>query len=372
MNFRIIRDHDGLRSISGAWNDLFDRSLSASVMQSYGWISAYLASDCFCTDGWGCAIAEEAKRTVAVLPFQQQVGGALGETSITYPISGHLNICDVLLADDADDQILVDLLRFVMVTIPRTAYIDLPRVPSYSRTLSILANTNELSFLNLGPSYSGAFVAPVPCYAEYEKSLSRNFRSNLSKARNKLKDFSEYRVEVLQRGTPVRHALSRFAALEDSGWKHDAGTSIASVPGLFDFYEDALVSLDESGLVEWHFLSADDIDLAGHVAFRTRDRLVLWKLGYQEQYRKMSPGSLLLAEVIAMESTKHDGVEIDMTTEQPWYENWKMRNRPYAKIRIYNRRTFAGALYWLLDRSRILARSSPTVRRIVRKIRRLG
>ena len=104
-------------------------------------------------------------------------------------------------------------------------------------------------------------------------------------------------------------------------------------------YYTALVQrLAEAGWLEWCFLTGDDQTLAGQMSVRMSGSLVIWKVGYDETYRKASPGSILLEQRIkaAFESDQID--EVNWMTHYSWHEPWRVSRRKYFNVYVSPRR----------------------------------
>src|SRR5437899_1871656 len=80
-------------------------------------------------------------------------------------------------------------------------------------------------------------------------------------------------------------------------------------------------------MLEWRFMTGDGSTTAANLAIRMPKSLVIWKLGYNDTYPRCSPGSILFEELVKREIGARTIDEINLTTDQPWYDNWEMRRR---------------------------------------------
>lgn len=370
ISIRAITDLNELGRCAPAWNNLFSRSSRASPMQSFGWTYEYLRWKCPSSSSWACIVAESKIEWSAVLVVIEDDDSGANSRRLNVLFDGHLNICDVLTDDRTQEDVTDAVFRYCFECFPKTAYLMLARVPSYSKLMQFARdNATSKTLVFSGRANGGSYLNPVSSPDTYERSLSRNFRANLSKARKKLSKTGEWKFEVITDPQKTVESLRRFAALEGSGWKGRAGTSLDHNPDLFAFYMNATKLLAEEGLIEWHFLRSGDTDIAAHLAFRLDSRLVLWKIGYNDKQKALSPGTILLQELIRWEFGKSDPIEIDTTTNQEWHHKWHMSIRPYYQVRIYNERTLAGLVAYYRDRIIAAAREQNWLRRFYTSVR---
>ena len=136
------------------------------------------------------------------------------------------------------------------------------------------------------------------------------------------------------------------------------------------FYTDLCSQLSRQGWLEWHILKADNKTIAMNLAIRFHESVFLLKLGYDEAYSKCSPGGMLLQYALEHAFNDNQIKEFDILTNEPWYDNWKMRNREYLHLRIYNnKRTQSFLAGYIPDRLIQVARNNPVLRSSVRALR---
>jgi hypothetical protein len=339
-------------------------------MLSFGWTYEFLKWKGSSTVKWTCFVAESESGWLAVLTVFNDKDRGTGTRILSALIDGHLNIADVLVDDSAQDDVIEAIFRFAVEHYPKTSYLVLPRVASYSKTMDFAQRRAGFGILVRGQAGDGCYLAPVSDLDAYEKLLSKKFKATLARAGRKVSELGDMELEVISDCQEVGEHLRRFARLEESGWKGRAGTSLNSHAGLFSFYENALEKLAEQGYVEWHFLKSGEIDLATQLAFRVKSRLIIWKLGYDESQRKLSPGNLLTQNLIRWESARENPVEIDMTTNQNWHRDWRLSSRPYYQLRIYNKKTLGGLATYYRDKIIIYASQIVWLRNAYNRIRR--
>lgn len=115
----------------------------------------------------------------------------------------------------------------------------------------------------------------------------------------------------------------------------EAGSAIASSPRLTAFYSSLVRRLRGCQWLEWQFMHGDGRVLAGNLAIRMPHSVILWKLGYNDDYSRCAPGNMLMEQVLKRAAEQGSPAIIDLTTDQPWYDNWGMERRPFYTARFY-------------------------------------
>ena len=94
----------------------------------------------------------------------------------------------------------------------------------------------------------------------------------------------------------ISAALTDFLALEEAGWKGRAGTAAARSPVLRAFLETSVSALASEGKAEIIRLMFAERAIAALVVLRSGDTAWCWKIAYDEQHARASPGVQLMLE----------------------------------------------------------------------------
>jgi CelD/BcsL family acetyltransferase involved in cellulose biosynthesis len=97
----------------------------------------------------------------------------------------------------------------------------------------------------------------------------------------------------------VAQALKRFLALESQGWKGRARTALVQNAAHRRFAEAALDALARKGDVTIEELRLDARVVASVVLLRSADRVWSWKMAYDEDTARFSPGLQAMTELTA-------------------------------------------------------------------------
>jgi CelD/BcsL family acetyltransferase involved in cellulose biosynthesis len=337
LRIEIARALGDLDSHRDAWNSLAARSPQQLPMLSHAWTATYLEKVLPPGSRWACFFAYRGPTLAAVLPVvtRQATRFGVGALALRTPRDDHTKYGDLLFASVDDADAVPAVLSAVAREFPNAPYLEINRFPAGSPLLAALK-----SHALAGPRtwYEDSFGSylPLPAdFASYRSSLSKNFKNNLNKATNKVAQLRDVEFRFTGGRTTSHEDFTEFLTVEASGWKGRAGSAIAKSPQLVEFYSTLVGRLGEVGWLEWQFMTGDGCTLAANLAIRMPKALVIWKLGYNDAYSRCSPGSILIEELVKREVAARAIEEINLTTDQPWYDNWEMRRRPYYTARFY-------------------------------------
>ena len=146
---------------------------------------------------------------------------------LTLPPHAHLPLRDVLCASDiAARDVVESLLRFLR---DQRFPWDVIRFADVIHESPLAALRSERWWRVIArPAKTCDFLVCDRPYDTIMHSFSRNFRSNLTKARNKLMTESGVEFESVSRpGPDMQRCFAEFLEVEASGWKGSAGTGSA-------------------------------------------------------------------------------------------------------------------------------------------------
>lgn len=309
-------------------------------MLSHAWVDAYSKT---LDSGHGelrCALAHEGGRLLGVLPLvvRKRGIGALGTSVASTPYDDHTAFGDALLRPGVTFDTLSVLLNAARAELGvRLTEIALRGVANTSAT-NALAQTAPPGLHRLTtPRGRGSFL-PVETgdWAQHRARLSKNFRQNLRKADNRLREAGlvpSYEWLTGAEADPER--LGIFLALESSGWKGRTGSSIAQDSKRLAFYRALVTNMHHRGWLEWHMMHVGEKTIAAHLAVRMHRSIVLLKIAYDEAYARYSPGTLLFEKLAEWAFADADTDELNCLTDMDWHKLWQMQQREYLDHRYY-------------------------------------
>ena len=132
------------------------------------------------------------------------------------------------------------------------------------------------------------------------KLLSPSMRHDIRRARRKADKAGCVSFEVLSpAGKDDFLPLFReFLEVEAASWKGRAGTALAHDARRRGFYELYGIRASEAGILRMCFMRINNMAVAAQIAVESGRRFWLLKIGFDEEYARCSPGTLLINETL--------------------------------------------------------------------------
>lgn len=157
---------------------------------------------------------------------------------------------------------------------------------------------------------------------------SSKFRKGLQKKLRKAEQNNPVRLVCETRAEALPGVFEQFLEVEDSGWKGESGTSILKQPAKLAYYQSLLSSYGEHGLCQINILYFDQEPVAAQFGVKVHDTLYLLKIGYKETYREVSPGHLLLYQLVNFGAESKAFNRISFVTGVDWIDRWHPKLDP--------------------------------------------
>ncbi len=145
--------------------------------------------------------------------------------------------------------------------------------------------------------YRRAMLARGPAIDDLRAGLSGKRRGELSRQLRRLKEIGSVSFASETEADCVRARFEEFLALEQSGWKGDRGTALASSAVTAAFSRAALFNLAEAGKARIDSLRVGAHPIAMLVSLVAGAAVYTWKIAYDEAYAQFSPGAQLMLHV---------------------------------------------------------------------------
>jgi CelD/BcsL family acetyltransferase involved in cellulose biosynthesis len=132
--------------------------------------------------------------------------------------------------------------------------------------------------------------------AYYEATVRKKKRKELKRLANRLAELGTIATTRLAPGDDLGEWIDAFLVLEASGWKGREGSALGSDPAKRGFFVEALAGAREAGRLEILRLTVGDRTIAMLVNFLCPPGSVSFKIAYDEDYARFSPGVLIQIE----------------------------------------------------------------------------
>ncbi len=185
-------------------------------------------------------------------------------------------------------------------------------------------------------------VAPVPWiplhdgWRDPESQLSSDRRSDIGRARRRAEQEGAVSAEVIApQPDELPELLAEVYRVEAAGWKGRSGTALAYDDRLRAFFTAFAVRAADVGMLRLAFLRIGGLPAAVQLAVESGGRYWLLKVGYDEQFKRCSPGTLLMLETVRYAAARGLTAFELLGTVEPWTRMWKASERKCVAVRAY-------------------------------------
>jgi CelD/BcsL family acetyltransferase involved in cellulose biosynthesis len=216
--------------------------------------------------------------------------------------------------------------------------LDLDRVPAGSELVPALRDALR------GKGWMSVRAAtPTPTIAldERWKDPASRFnsgrRSDFRRAARRAGEFGEVSFEILSPRPDAFDALfDEAVAVEMRSWKREAGTAIAADRAKEDCFRHYFRSACEQGSFRIAFMRIDGRAVAMQMALETLGRYWLFKIGFDEEYERCSPGTLLMLHTIGWAAERELEAYELLGNLEPWIAQfWTREQHDCVWVRAY-------------------------------------
>ncbi len=238
----------------------------------------------------------------------------------------HSRQADVLCADDEARRAFIPLLaahlrrapegRPLLVVGPAPAdsalWDGFRRLPRHSYHLERRESVNSL-----------------PCtrpFDEVKASLPRRFRQDLNRASRRLAQLQDVHLQTYTAADGLDTVLDDFLAVEASGWKGASGAKSAIVCDARSLAFVRALTRDlrhPDDSCEIDALYAEGRCIAASLGTRTGATYSALKIGYDEAYRRVSPGQIVVEHAVERCCADPAIERLDMVSDASWVRGWR-------------------------------------------------
>jgi len=348
LEVTIARGAQGLQAIAAEWAEIENQLGRRRFFHWYAWCHSYLNALEPDPAALYFFVVRAGSRPLAIVPLklERQRQSGIAVHVLTLPPHVHLPLRDVMCVHDAAvGDVVQSLLRSLR---EHRLHWDVIRFADvmHESPLATLRSDGGWRVLARRAKTCDYVVCDRP-FETIARTFSRNFRSNLTKARNKLAQQSAVEFEsVCQPGPDMQRCFAEFLEVEASGWKGNAGsgTAIKLHPELLHFYASLITDLAAVGAVVINCLRVAGTAIAAQFCLRDADTLYVLKLAYDERHTRLAPGNMLLEHVIDSGCASGRFRHVNLVGDPPWFKDWRPLEVPVYTIELYNATLAALAL----------------------------
>jgi CelD/BcsL family acetyltransferase involved in cellulose biosynthesis len=132
--------------------------------------------------------------------------------------------------------------------------------------------------------------------AYYEQAVRQKKRKEIRRLKNRLAEEGPLRTRILDDAADLDAWCSTYLALEQAGWKGEAGSALAGSTGTEAFFRETLEAAWQTGRLQFLRLDVGETCIAMLVNFLTPPGSFSFKTVFDEAYARFSPGVLIQLE----------------------------------------------------------------------------
>lgn len=268
------------------WADLAERALDPNPFFRPGFLKPYLAHMGPRAVGLIVVRDRESGDWLAAAPVgRRRVGVLFSAETLWAHDFGPLG---TPLIDPRADRAAIE--TFLAAAAGRSNFIVFPFLPVASKTAGLLTNV---------PGWSARWVHTIeracldagPAGQEHpDQTIRSRKRKELRRLLRRLEESGPVEMRSLE-GEGALQGFDDFLELEARGWKGRAGSALAARNQTADFAQAAVrASANQRGLRIDELRAGPDL-IASLVSFVERGRVFAWKIAYDEQFSRYSPGA---------------------------------------------------------------------------------
>ncbi len=336
----------GLQQLRDDWNEL---TPDAQIFARYEWNLA-IATHLVANDQSisFCRISDGKDKPLAIIPafITRAAVKPFGELpALTLGPDGQLAAYDFPLAREVNaDEIGIAMLKAFKKHQYGWRVILWRRVMADSNAAKI-ANAINRRLTDIVPTsacntfYTASSPDPASGY-EVFKVKSSSLRRNLANRTRHLSQHGPIQMRTAREQGDLEGFLEEFVRIESSGWKGEGGTrtAIAFAPAARAFYDSLLAESSPVFETDIALLYTGDKAVAGEFLISTGGWEHIYKIGYDADYTKGSPGQLLLQIVLEQAKANEAIDRVSLVSDQAWHKDWTPIPEPMLQINIFRNR----------------------------------
>ena len=246
--------------------------------------------------------------------------------------SNHLfEPCGLVYRDEAALVVLIEKLAQV------NAPLLLSRIPKDN---SFVTKSNDYfkrhAFAVVRPAASCPVIRLHSGWEDPLSQLSARRRSDLRRAYRRAEQFGQVETIIAAPSFgEVDSLIDRAMVVEAASWKGKLGSALITTQPLGDFFRAFAREASLDGSLRISILRINEHDAAMQIAVLFRDAWWIYKIGYDEDYARCSPGTILICETIRHAAENQLERFEFLGTSEDWLSMWTHEHRQLVAIRTY-------------------------------------
>lgn len=228
--------------------------------------------------------------------------------------------------------------RLADVIVADRQALEMDRIPAGSPLIPALHSAlRGRGWMTARPATPMPTITLDPSWRDPASRFNSGRRSDFRRAARRAGEYGEVSFEMLSPGPGEFDALfDEAVAVELRSWKRDAGTAIAADRAKENCFRQYFRSACEAGTFRIAFMRIDGRAVAMQMALEWLDRYWLFKIGFDEQYERCSPGALLMLHSLGWAANRGLRAYELLGNVEPWIARfWTREAHDCVCLRAY-------------------------------------
>jgi CelD/BcsL family acetyltransferase involved in cellulose biosynthesis len=359
----VINDYATFAALEPEWNETVENAGLTHPFLRHEWLKTWW--DAFGHDrALNIMVVRLGRRIIGLAPLMLETArmNRVPVRRVQFLANDHTPKADVVVSERAD-EVFDALWSALLKARSKWDVLLFNQLPGDSPTHSQVARLagDGAYATTLWQSDASPYLELTSDWNAYVQGRNAKLKQNLRNRLNRLSKLGEVSLQMISEPRAVHHARDHALALEDSGWKRDAGTAICSDPNVRRFYTLLADRAVDEGWLRLLFLTVNGRRIAAAYASRYQDRLSFFKTGYDPEYAKYAPFKLLT--YFAIRDGFSAGLrEVDFLGDaEPWKLEWTTTTRPHDWLFVFGHTARA----WLAHTAK--CRVAPALKHLLRR-----
>lgn len=352
MNYFVTKLDNGFGTINSQWNECVRFGVKDRFFLRHEWFENYINEVRNYQELLvvGLYINEEIKGYFPGCIKKQHVH-RLPFRSLSFISNYYSPYCAPVVKIDAGSDLhstYLDLIQGVIENNNRWDIIMLEDLPDehgeYSNMKCALQEAG-LSLVDYDTSYNWYLKCKGMGYEDFLASRGRRRRETWRRKRRKLETRDDITVEIVKTpGESLEMAIRDYYAIYAGSWK---------IPEPFpNFHKKFMRIAAENGWLRLGVIRIDSIPVAAQLWIVYNGVASIVKLAYDENYKKLSPGTVLTLVLMEHVLNDEEVEEVDfLSGNDPYKKDWMSDCRFRRTILAYNNKTIKGKFLQFFDQN---------------------
>ena len=205
---------------------------------------------------------------------------------------------------------------------------------------------------------------------ELSEIISKKHIKNLNRLNKRLLNHDKHcSLSEFYKSTDIIDQLTQFSQLEENSWKGQEGVAINSSPEVKNFYTDLMTAASKNQQARIFHYASDNHIYASALGFQLGDCLYIHKICFDASYMEMSPGGLLIFEIIKRAALDANINKVSLVTYPDWAKRWHPQHTSTLNYISYNRSIMGRLLQSVITNWR---NNKPLIKRLLSKFQQLS